>query len=102
MLSLCLILIYSRKVRNMENKKTSEPAAQAAEKKEEPNAIELLQEIGKLGYPFADSVGKIAEIDRKPDEYKSYGFKDANGRKIIVLTFPKDLLKLWLEDAVEK
>jgi hypothetical protein len=76
----------------------------ANEKAEEKKVqeIEFLQRLGQMAWPMADVAGKMVEIDRPDKENRSFGFKDLNGRKEIVLTATREQWKTWFEAALEK
>jgi len=76
-------------------------AASAAIEKKKEEPAEFLTKIGALGYPLADCAGSMTEIKRDDNEYRTFGFRDANGRKEIALTATKEQWKLWFEAALK-
>jgi len=86
--------------KEMENQAPEEPV-------QEPQAPEVvlgfLEDLWQSGWKMADVASKMVEFPRPDNKaVRSFGFKDANNRKEIVLTATREQWKAWFEDALKK
>lgn len=72
------------------------------EKVEAKTEVEFLVGLWKDGWPIADVAGQMVELSHPDKARRTFAFKDANGRKEVVITATKEEWKAWFEAALAK